>query len=178
MTAEPAFAVWITGLPASGKSTLSRALAEELQQRGIRVCVLESDALRRVLTPSPRYDEAEREIFYGALVHIASLLAGHGVPVLIDATGNRRSWRERARRELPRFLEVYVECPLAVCVARDPKGIYRRGMAGEVSGVPGLSAEYEPPIAPDLVVRGDREDPRDAARTIVGVLSDRGYLTG
>ncbi|GAB4362916.1 MAG: adenylyl-sulfate kinase [Deltaproteobacteria bacterium] len=178
MTADPAFAVWITGLPASGKSTLAHALAQELQMRGTRVCVLESDVLRKVLTPSPTYDDAERETFYGAVVHIASLLAGHGVPVLIDATGNRRSFRERARRELPRFLEVYVECPLAVCVARDPKGIYRRGMAGEVFDVPGLSAEYEPPLSPDLVVRGDREDPREAARRVAEILNARGWLPG
>jgi len=178
VTARAAFAVWITGLPASGKSTLARALAEELEGRGTPVCILESDALRKILTPAPRYDEAERETFYGALVHIAGLLTGHGVPVLIDATGNRRSFRDRARRKIPRFLEVFVECPLTVCIARDPKGIYRRGLEGTASGVPGLSAEYEPPLRPDIAVRGDREDPRGAARRIVELLSARRFLTG
>jgi len=178
VTAGRAFAVWITGLPASGKSTLARALAEELEKRGTRICILESDALRKIFTPSPRYDEAERELFYGAVVHIAGLLTEHGVPVLIDATGNRRSWRDRARRTFPNFLEVFVDCPLPVCISRDPKGIYRRGLEGTASGVPGLSAEYEPPSRPDLVVRGDREDPRIAARRIAEVLSVRGFLTG
>lgn len=174
MTPGPAFAVWITGLPASGKSTLARALAKELGRRGTRVCILESDALRKVLTPAPKYDEAERDLFYGAIVHFAGILTDHGVPVIIDATGNRRAYRNRARTRIPNLLEVYVECPLSVCLSRDPKGIYRRGIEGTAPGVPGLSAEYEPPLRPDLVVRGDREDPGDAALSVVEVLAARG----
>ena len=178
MKRDPEFAVWITGLPASGKSTLSRALERELAARGIDICILESDAVRKFLTPEPRYDDAERETFYGAVAHIGRILTGHGVPVLFDATANRRSYRDRARALLPKFLEVYVECPLAVCVSRDPKGIYRRGIEGTAPGVPGLQASYEPPERPDVVVRGDREDPGAAARRIVEALSARGYLEG
>lgn len=176
MTPVPAFAVWITGLPASGKSTLARALAEELARRGTRVCILESDALRKILTPAPKYDEAERDTFYGAVARLAEFLTVHGVPAIIDATENRRAYRDRARGRIPNFLEVHVECPLSVCLSRDPKGIYRRGLEGTASDVPGLTAEYEPPLRPDLVVRGDREDPGDAARTIVEILAARGFL--
>lgn len=176
MTPDPAFAVWITGLPASGKSTLARALAEELARRGTRACILESDELRKILTPAAKYDEAEREAFYGAVAHFAGILTGHGVPVLIDATGNRRAYRARARERIPNFLEVYVECPLPVCLSRDPKGIYRKGIEGTASEVPGLTAEYEPPLQPDLVIRGDRENPGEAARAIVEILAARGFL--
>ncbi len=178
MTPDPAFAVWITGLPASGKSTLARALAEELAGRGTRVCILESDALRKILTPAPTYEEEERDTFYGAVAHFAGILAAHGVPVVIDATGNRRAYRDRARERIPSFLEVYVECPLPVCLSRDPKGIYRRGIEGSAPDVPGITAEYEPPLRPDVVVRGDREDPGDAARTIMEILAARGFLKG
>lgn len=176
MKTEPGFAVWITGLPASGKSTLAAALSRELSSRGANIAVLESDALRKILTPSPRYDEEERAVFYGAVAYMGRLLTDHGVSVIFDATANRRAHRDRAREGIARFLEVYVECPLDVCLSRDPKGIYRRGIAGEASGVPGLQAEYEPPLSPDVVVRGDREDPRDAARRISAVLAARGYL--
>lgn len=176
MTPDPAFAVWITGLPASGKSTLARALAEELERRGKRVCILESDTLRKILTPAPRYDEAERNTFYGAVAHFAGVLTAHGVPVVVDATGNRRAYRDRAREGIPNFLEVYVECPLSVCLSRDPKGIYRRGIDGTATDVPGLTAEYEPPLRPDFVFRGDREDPAEAARAIVEILGVRGFL--
>lgn len=176
MKIEPGFAVWITGLPASGKSTLAAALARELSARGVNVAVLESDALRKILTPSPRYDEAERAVFYGAVAHMGRVLADHGVSVIIDATANRRAHRDRAREGIARFLEVFVDTPLEVCVSRDPKGIYRRGMEGKTCGVPGLQAEYEPPLRPDVIVRGDREEPENAAHRIAAVLAARGYL--
>lgn len=171
----PAFAVWITGLPASGKTTITRALVEELATRGVDAPVLESDALRRVLTPHATYSDEERETFYRALTYIGTLLVSHGVPVIFDATANRRVYRAAARSAINHFVEVHVDCPLDVCVARDPKGIYRKGQSGEATSVPGLQVSYEPPEHPDLVVSGDG-DPRTAARAIVRLLDDRGYL--
>jgi adenylylsulfate kinase len=106
------FAVWLTGLPAAGKSTIARALAAELTTRGIRPAVLESDALRAIFTPQPTYSEEERDTFYGSLAFVGSLLFEHGVPVILDATANRRRHRDRARATIPRFIEVLVECPL------------------------------------------------------------------
>jgi adenylylsulfate kinase len=173
---DTGFAVWITGLPASGKSTVAAALRKELAARGVNAAVLESDELRKVLTPEPRYDDAERDFFYGALAYMGLLLVEHGVSVIIDATANRRAYRDRARKEIGRFLEVFVDSPLSVCIARDPKGIYRRGREGSATGVPGLQAEYEPPLSPDVVVRGDAEEPSRAARRIVGKLVETGYV--
>ena len=172
----PAFAVWLTGLPASGKSTVGRALAAELAGIGIRATVLESDAVRREITPKANYGEGERDAFYATLAYLARVLVLHGVPVIVDATANRRAYRDRARAAIPRFLEVHVRCPLAVCQARDPKGIYRRGADGTVENVPGVSAPYEPPSMPEVVVDGERDDPADAARRIVSALEKKGYL--
>jgi adenylylsulfate kinase len=171
-----AFAVWITGLPASGKSTLAKALAKALSDRGVNVAVLESDALRRIFTPQPRYDETEREVFYGSMAYIGRLLTEHGVSVIFDATANLRAYRDRARERIPRFLEVYVDSPLEVCVARDPKGIYRAGKEKDENSVPGLRAVYEPPTDPDVTVRGDREAPEASARRVLSKLIERGYL--
>lgn len=172
----PAFAVWITGRPASGKSTVAAALADELRRAGIDAAVLDSDALREVITPDPRYDDAERETFYGALIHIGHLLASHGVPVVFDATANRRAWRDRARALFGNFVEVYVECPLATCEARDPKGIYRRAREGTARFVPGVQSPYEPPLRPEVTVQGDATRPADAARRILDVLREKGFL--
>ena len=93
-----AFAVWITGLPASGTSTLTQALKARLQSLGIDVAVLESDELRKVFTPDARYEEKERDTFYRQMVYVGTLLVEHGVPVIFDATANRQIWREDARR--------------------------------------------------------------------------------
>jgi adenylylsulfate kinase len=173
---EPAFAIWLTGPPAAGKSTLAAALSAALSARGVKAAVLESDALRRVLTPRPRYDEEERDQFYRAMVFIGRLLVEHGAPVIFDATAHRRAYRDRARREIPRFVEVYVECPLATCMSRDPKGIYRAGQDGGPTSIPGLQVAYEPPERPDMRVRGDQEEPAEAAARVLAVLTERGYL--
>ena len=110
------------------------------------------------------------------MAYIGRILVEHGVSVIFDATANRRAYRERARREIPRFLEVHVDCSLAVCEARDPKGIYRRAREGKAPNVPGVQAAYEPPLAPDLVVRGDGEEPSEAARRIIDLLETKHYL--
>jgi adenylylsulfate kinase len=171
-----AFAVWLTGLPASGKSTIAASLRAQLNDRGIDVAVLESDELRKVFTPHPRYDPEERDTFYRQMVYLGTLLTGHGVPVVFDATANRRAYRDWARQQIPKFLEVYVDCPLATCMARDPKGIYRQGHEGQAKTVPGLQTAYEPPEKPDLVLQGDQGIPQDSARAIIRKLEQLGYL--
>ena len=168
--------MWITGLPASGKSTLARALNAQLVERGVNAAVLESDALRRVISDQPRYDPQDRDAFYRLLAYIGALLTEHGVPVIFDATANRREYRDRARQEIPRFLEVYMECPLETCMARDPKGIYRQAREGAAANVPGLQAAYEPPDAPDVLVAGDAESPGAAAARVVAKLIEKAYL--
>ncbi|MGE5698539.1 MAG: adenylyl-sulfate kinase [Deltaproteobacteria bacterium] len=176
MPARRGFAVWLTGLPASGKSTVAAALGNELAARGVNAEILESDALRRILTPAPAYTEEERDAFYGGVAYIGALLSRHGVSVIFDATANRRAYRDRARGQIPEFMEVYVDCPLPVCESRDPKGIYRKAREGKAPNVPGIQAGYEPPLHPELVVRGDSENPADAARRIIAALEKHGWL--
>jgi adenylylsulfate kinase len=171
---EQAFAVWITGLPASGKSTIAVALKTQLAALGVDVAVLESDVLRKAFASDREYKTAGRDTFYKQLAYVGGLLIEHSVPVIFDATANRRAYRDRARREIGRFIEVYVDVPLAACMARDPKGIYRSAAAGEATNVPGLQDPYEPPEAPDVVVYG--EDPQADARRIIEKLTAKGYL--
>jgi len=171
-----AFAVWLTGLPSSGKSTIARELAALLEARGVPSRILESDVVRSRITPNATYGTAERDIFYAALGYMAFLLTEHGVPVIVDATANRRSYRDQARAAIPLFLEVHVECPLAVCRSRDPKLIYRRGAEGKAPNVPGLSAPYEVPLRPELTVNGELDSPAESARRIVEVLDAKGFL--
>jgi adenylylsulfate kinase len=173
---EGAFGVWLTGLPASGKSTIAGALKRALEAKNVNCAVLESDALRRVLTPRPRYDDLERETFYRQVVHIGTLLIRHGIAAIFDATANRRGYRDRAREEIAKFLEVYVDTPLEVCMSRDPKGIYRAAGDGAAASVPGLQAAYEPPLCPEIVIHGDSEDPDKSAQRIIARLAEKGYL--
>jgi adenylylsulfate kinase len=173
---ESAFAVWITGLPASGKSTIAAKLVAQLSERGMDAALLESDELRKILTPHARYDPEERDTFYRQMVYVGALLTQHGVPVIFDATANRRLYRCWAREQIPKFVEVYVECPLATCIARDPKGIYRQAREAKAGTVPGIQAEYEAPEKPEVVVHGDREAPEEATRRVITKLIKLGYL--
>jgi len=118
----------------------------------------------------------ESEAFYRQMVYIGTLLTRHGVPVVFDATANRRRYREHARQQISNFMEVYVECPMDICMVRDPKGIYRKAREGAADTVPGLQSAYEPPDHPDLIVDGSREMPETAAQRVLTKLAEKGYL--
>jgi adenylylsulfate kinase len=176
MNRQPAFGVWITGLPASGKSTVAAALTSKLADLDIAVAVLESDALRKMFSSQAAYSQLDRVYFYSSLAFIGQVLTEHGVSVIFDATANRRAYRDYARHQIPRFIEVFVDCPLDICILRDPKGIYRRAREGHASDVPGLQTEYEPPEKPDVVIRSDQDEPEQAVHRILDVLADRDFL--
>jgi adenylylsulfate kinase len=165
-----AWVIWLTGLPGSGKTTLARAAAEALRRGGRRVRVLHLGELRRVVTPRPTYDDAERELVYAALAYLARVLWEEGISVLVDATAHRRAYRDRARALIPGFAEVYLRCPLAVCEMREavrdadlaPPGIYAAGRA-RGAPVPGLVVPYEVPERPELTMDTGRLPLEEAA---------------
>ncbi len=175
------WAIWITGLPGSGKSVLARAAAAELSAQGEPVRVLELDEIRKTLTPSPTYADAERDVVYRALAYMAVLLSEAGVPVIIDATAHRRAWRDLARAAIPRFAEVQLVCPPEVCRERErtrppghaPRGIYARaGRPGAT--VPGVDVPYEPALLPELVIGTARERVPEAVARIVALARELG----
>lgn len=168
------FAVWLTGLSGSGKSAVARALLESLHARGVDAAVLESDVMRTQLTPFPRYDDAGRDSFYALLADLGTLIVSGGKPVVFDATANRRAYRDAARKRIACFAEVFVDTPLEVCMARDTKGLYRKGATATL---PGLQVPYEPPLAPELVVHGDRGTPQQGAGAVMELLRTRGWIS-
>ena len=170
MNRPESFAIWITGLPASGKSTIVSALKPQLEAMGFAVEVLESDEVRRVITPIPTYSETERELFYRALAFTGQRLVAHGVTVVFDATASRRVYRDFARSMIPRFIEIAVECPLTTCMERDRKGTYRKGQSGDSLTVPGLQSPYEAPIKSDLRIDTTTTLSTDAARQICDLV--------
>jgi adenylylsulfate kinase len=169
MSAGHGFAVWITGIPASGKTSITRELVRKLEAEGVRVVVLESDEMRRILTPESTYGHEERDRFYTILASIGSLITRNGVPVVFDATANKHAYRDYARSLIPKFIEAYVQCPLDICVKRDPKGVYREAATGKIDTVPGLQVPYEPPVNPEVVLNG-QEPPQTGADRILQKL--------
>ena len=173
MNRPQSFAIWVTGLPASGKSTIVSALKPQLEAMGLAVEVLESDEVRRVITPIPTYSEVERDLFYRALAFTGQRLVAQGVTVVFDATASRLVYRDFARSVIPRFIEIAVECPLAICMERDRKGTYLKGQRGESLTVPGLQSPYEASINPDLRIDTTTTPSGDAARQILDLVKAR-----
>jgi adenylylsulfate kinase len=173
---QPGFAIWLTGLPSSGKTTLAHALGHLLIERGIAVQVLDSDDLRQKLTPNPTYSSEERDWFYDVVTFLAGLLTDNGINVLIAATASRRAYRQAARDRITRFAEVYVDCSPEVCRARDPKGLWKRADKGEIRTLPGAGEPYEPPQSPEVHVDTTRLSVEEAARHIVAQLDAQGFF--
>jgi len=173
-------AIWITGPPASGKSVLARAAAAVLHASGEQVVVLELDETREVVTPAPTYTDTERDVVYRALVYMAVALTATGARVIIDATAHRRAWRDLARRQISRFAEVQLICPLNVCREREieravghaPRGIYARAAAPAV--VAGVNVPYEPALRPEVTIDTYREANDVAVDRVVAAIRELG----
>ena len=162
-------ALWITGLPGSGKSTI----ADAIKALHPDFVILRMDELRKTVTPEPTYSDAERDIVYRSLVFLAKKLTDLGHNVIIDATGNMRKWRALARRLIPQYTEIYLKCPLETCINREgrrqktcgaPRKIYKKGKKGWP--VPGMSAPYEEPLKPDIIIDTDQVTVREAVELI------------
>ena len=163
-----AFAVWITGLPGSGKTSIAKKVCESLNAKHLQL-----DQIRKVITPHPEYTEKERDIVYASLAYMAYLLVDSGINVVIDATANKQRYRDLARTLIPRFVEVYVNCPLEMCIEREcirhakysPAHIY--ASSGKGGTVPGVDVLYEAPMHPEVVVRSDLLNTDTCADVIV-----------
>ncbi|MEM1550678.1 MAG: adenylyl-sulfate kinase [Candidatus Bathyarchaeia archaeon] len=180
---ENGWCVWVTGLPGSGKSTVARLLASKIRALGIHVYILSSDELRKVMTPRPTYSEEERDAVYATLAYIAKILTDNGVNVIIDATGNRRRYRDQTREMIPRFMEAYLRCPLEVCIKREsmrgvdvygaPSSVYAKAFSGESKTVPGVGVPYEEPLSPEVTVDSNKLSPEECAERILSVILGR-----
>ena len=151
--------VWITGLPASGKSTLAAAVEERLVGSGRWAYMLDGDNLRHGICSDLTFTAEDRKENVGRAGEVAALFADAGavavVALVSPFAADRLAVRERHMREGLPFIEVFVDTPLETCIARDPKGLYARARAGELRGFTGIDDPYEPPEAPDLCLTQD-----------------------
>jgi bifunctional enzyme CysN/CysC len=163
--------VWLTGLSGSGKSTIAAAVTGALVERGIATYTLDGDNVRHGLNGDLGFSPEDRVENVRRIGEVARLLADAGLVVLVPVISPYRAGRDHARRlheaaALP-FLEVFVDAPLEVCEARDPKGLYARARAGELRGMTGVDDVYEAPETPDLVVESAAITEVEAAARIL-----------
>ena len=165
--------VWFTGLSGSGKSSVATAAEHQLVAAGRPAYVLDGDNLRHGLNGDLGFSAADRAENVRRVGHVASLLADAGVVALVPLVSPYRADRDRVRAlhaaaGLP-FVEVFVDTPLELCEQRDPKGLYAKARAGELTGMTGIDDPYEPPTAPELVLRPEDGDAEVMAQRLIGL---------
>ena len=164
--------VWLTGLPSAGKSTIADLVAAELRRRGERVEVLDGDVVRTYLSKGLGFSKPDRDENIRRIGFVASLLARHGVTVIVAAISPYREIRDevRALHGDSRFLEVHVDTPIEVCMVRDVKGLYDKYRRGELKGLTGVDDPYEPPLDPELRLFAHLESPHASADQVLALL--------
>ncbi|MCD6507273.1 adenylyl-sulfate kinase [Candidatus Poribacteria bacterium] len=175
------FTVWFTGMSGSGKTTLSMALERALRERGIPfVQRLDGDVVRRDLTRDLGFSKEDRNENIRRVSFVASLLSRNGVATLCAFISPYRQARQeaRARHKDGRFIEVYLKCPLDILIQRDPKGLYKRALAGEIKNFTGIDDPYEEPENPEITLETDRMSVEECVQVIMRYLDERGLLPG
>jgi len=170
--------IWLTGLSGAGKSTIALALSETLGRAGYASKIIDGDELRRGPSSGLGFSRMDRYANVLRAAHMAKDIVSDGGIAVCALISPYRDAREDARRLVgpSRFLEVFVNTPLAVCEARDPKGLYRRYRLGELQGVSGIDDPYEPPEAPDLILATEQSPAENVA--LVTAVLDRRKLIG
>ncbi len=171
------FVVWFTGLSGSGKTTLAMAIEEELHARGVRyVQRLDGDVVRQDLTRDLGFSKEDRDENIHRVTFVAELLSKNGVATTCSFISPYRKARATAREQCHNFIEVYTQCELETLIERDPKGLYKKALAGEITGFTGIDDPYEEPIDPEIVVHTDRETVDESTNTILSYLEEKGLI--
>jgi adenylylsulfate kinase len=171
--------VWLTGLSGSGKSTIAVAVEAELVRRGKLAYVLDGDNVRHGLNKNLGFSPADRTENIRRIAEVAKLFTDCGVLAFTSFISPYRADREAARALFAEgdFVEVYVAADVATCEGRDPKGLYQKARAGQIPEFTGISAPYEEPEAPELVLDTARQSPEESVAALIAYLEGKGYLS-
>ena len=171
------FTLWFTGLSGAGKTTIAEIVERELRERGHPVEVLDGDIVRTNLSKGLTFSREDRNINVLRIGFVANLLTRAGVGVIVSAISPFKEVRDQVRRNIGEgFIEVFVDAPLDVCADRDVKGLYKKAFSGQIPQFTGVSDPYEAPVAPELHIKTNEEEPAESAARVVRFLEGQGYL--
>jgi adenylylsulfate kinase len=165
-----AFCIWLMGLSASGKTTLAQLLGGALEEQGFTVAILDGDIVRTSLSQGLGFSRADRETNLRRIAKKAQDLVRQQIVTIVAAICPYHAIREEVRSTIGELVEIYVNCPLEVCISRDPKGLYKKALAGAIQHFTGIDDIFETPMSPDLEVTTDAETPEESlARILCGL---------
>lgn len=170
--------IWLTGLSGSGKSTIANELDWKLMEKGYRAFILDGDNIRHGLNKDLGFSPEDRNENIRRIGEVAKLFSDAAILAITAFISPYRKDRDRVREILPkgRFVEVYVYAPLEVCEERDPKGLYKKAKEGKIPEFTGISAPYEEPLNPELIIDTSKCNPSEAAEMIINKLTEMGIL--
>jgi len=171
------FVIWLTGMAGAGKTTLANHLGKRFAGAGRPAEVMDGDAPNELLTRGLGVTKEDRDTSVRRLGYVSRMLVRHGAIVVVSSLSPFREAREAVRRDVRRFVEVFVDAPMETLLARDTEGMYRKALAHELTNVAGIDDPYEPPAHAELVVRTDLEKPDAALGRLFQKLVDMKYVT-
>ena len=170
------YTLWFTGLPSSGKSTLARMVETRLIHMGFHTEVLDGDEVRLRLSKGLGFSKEDRDENIRRISYVANIITRCGGVAITCAISPYREIRDEARKEIGRFVEIYVKCPIEECIKRDVKGLYKKAISGEIPNFTGISDPYEEPLRPEVTLETDIETMDQSVEKILGVLKELGYI--
>ena len=167
--------IWLTGIPGSGKTTLALEIKKHYEKNGLPVDILDGDEIRKTLSKDLGFSPEERKEHNRRVICVAQILAKNGVTTIVPLISPYRETRANARKEIPTFFEVWVKASVDECIKRDPKGLYKKALEGEIKNLTGLQAPYEEPENPELIIDTEKLSVEESVRAIISKIKDLGY---
>lgn len=171
------FTLWFTGLSGAGKTTVSTLIVERLRAHNAKVELLDGDLVRKHLSKGLGFSKEDRDTNIRRIGFVCELLSRNGVIAVAAAISPYRAVRDEVRRRIPNFVEVYVECPIEVLIARDTKGMYRQALEGKLPQFTGVSDPYEAPLNPEIVLHTAAQTAQESADEVWEALRGMGLLS-
>ena len=177
MSTDTGFTVWFTGLSGSGKSTIAEMLFHEFGARGMKTEILDGDEVRKNLSKGLGFSKEDRDTNILRIGFVANLLTRNGVATICCPISPYKETRDAVRAEIGEFVEVYVHATVAEIAAnRDPKGLYKKALAGEITGFTGVDDPYEIPEDPEIRVDTETQSPEESLVFVLGRLKELGRI--
>lgn len=171
------FTLWFTGLSGSGKSTVANILLKRLQDGGAKVEILDGDVVRTNLSKGLGFSKEDRDTNIRRIGFVCNMLSRNGVIAMSAAISPYKEIRDEVRAAADNFVEVFVDCELDTLIERDPKGLYKKAIAGEIKNFTGISDPYEAPESPEIVFNSGEQTPEESAEYVWGELVKLGMIT-